>query len=70
MKSKAAFKTKDFQPMIFTVKKITEKGVGDQVQFHIRFDGKDHWNGNKEDTLDVDTYLPIDEFKKSEEASK
>ncbi|MDH5439961.1 MAG: hypothetical protein OEY31_05110 [Candidatus Bathyarchaeota archaeon] len=63
MKSKIAYKTKDHQPMIFTLKPIEEEGIGRQVQMHLRFEGEDRWN-HKEDVVDVDVYLPIAECDK------
>ena len=63
MGSKVAYKTKDDQPMIFTLKPIEEKGIGKQVQMHLRFEGEDRWN-HREDTVDVDAYLPLSECEK------
>jgi len=63
MKSKVAFKTSQDQPMLCTIKPITEKGIGDQVQIHLRFEGKDLLN-KLDDVLDVDVYIPIEEWKK------
>jgi len=63
MNCKIAFRTEDNQPMILTVKPISEKNVGDQIQLHLRFKGKDYWN-NISDVLDVDVYIPIEEWKK------
>ena len=63
MNSKVAFKTSDFQPMIFTIKPIFEEGVGEQIQIHLRFEGKDYWN-DLSDVLDVDVYIPIEEWRR------
>jgi len=61
MLSKAAFKTAERQPMIFTLKPIKEKFVEPEVQLHLRFEGKDLWN-KLADTLDIDVYIPLSEF--------
>ena len=42
----------------FTVKKVHEKGVHKQMQFHIRFPSR---NG---DNVDLDFYITVDQFKK------
>ena len=62
MSSKKAYKTKDFQPMWFTIKPIVEKAVGEQIQVHIRFEGIDEWHNDEKETLDIDVYIPIEEW--------
>jgi len=42
----------------FTIKKIQEKGVHKQMQFHIRFPSR---NG---DNVDIDFYITVGQFKK------
>jgi len=64
MKSRKAYKTRQNQPMIFTVKLIDG-----QVHIHVRFDGRDKWF-NDMDTLDFDVYVPIKEFEKLLEMKK
>src|SRR3989304_2050205 len=61
MKKKIAFKTNEFQPMIFTLKIIKEKLIEEEIQLHLRFKGKDFWN-NLDDDLDIDIYIPVKEF--------
>jgi hypothetical protein len=63
MNNKSAFKTTENQDMIFTMKPIIEKNCPPEIQIHLRFDGKDFWNGQK-DTLDIDVYIPTEEFLK------
>lgn len=64
MKLKDAYKiNQNEKGTFFTIKKIKEKGLPEQYQFHIRFNGKDKWN-NKEDIIDFDFYLSIKEFNK------
>lgn len=58
-----AFKTLDNQPMICTLKKIQENYAGLQVQFHLRFEGRDS-ETNVEDVLDIDVYIPFQEFQR------
>lgn len=60
MKSKKAFKTEQDQPMICTGKFIKEVNVPIQLQLHLRFDCKDHYDGEKE-VFDLDLYIPVDE---------
>jgi len=69
MKKKIAFKTNEFQPMIFTLKIIKEKLIEEEIQLHLRFKGKDFWN-NLDDDLDIDIYIPVKEFEKVKELSK
>jgi hypothetical protein len=63
MKNKSAFKTEEFPSMIFTLKPIKEINIEEEIQLHIRFDGKDLWNG-LQDVIDVDVYIPVEEFLK------
>jgi hypothetical protein len=64
MKSKVAFKNKDGdKKVLFSIKKIQEEGVPEQIQFHVRLQGKDYWSG-KEDVVDVDFYVDIEDFKR------
>lgn len=51
-----AYKIDQDQPTIFTFKKIVEEGK-EQLQIHLRFEGKDHWHG-LEDNIDLDIYVP------------
>ena len=66
MNKKTAFKTTDFQPVLLTIKPIIEENIGKQIQLHLRFKGKDYWN-NLSDTLDIDVYIPFNEWKKIKE---
>ena len=65
LKSKRAIKTVQNQPNVwFTVKTVETKGIPFlQVQFHLRFPGKDHYTG-EEEVIDVDFYMSQEEFKK------
>lgn len=63
MKNKHAYKINQNQPTFFTVKKIQEKGLHPQYQFHIRFNGKDRWY-NDEDIIDFDFYIDEKEIEK------
>jgi len=70
MGSKIAYKINQNQPNTwFTIKKIKEKGLHNQYQFHIRFNGKDKWF-NKEDIIDLDFYISENEFNKILEMEK
>jgi len=60
MKSKKAFKTRHFQPMLCFFGILKKDG---QLHIHVRFNGKDEWN-NEEETLDVDIYIPKAEHEK------
>jgi hypothetical protein len=63
---KTAFKTLQNQKMILTFKLIQEKNLDPQVQVHLRFLGRDLWEG-KEDILNIDFYIPLTEWKKLED---
>jgi hypothetical protein len=64
MKSKEAYKINQNEVgTYFTIKKIKEKGLPIQYQFHIRFNGKDKWN-NKEDIIDFDFYINEEQYHK------
>ena len=60
---KAAFKTFENQKMILTVKPIQEKNLDPEIQIHLRFVGRDLWDG-KEGILDIDFYIPLTEWQK------
>ena len=61
---KKAYKINQNQPNTwFTIKKIKEKGLHNQYQFHIRFNGRDKWN-NISDCIDIDCYISEEEFNK------
>lgn len=64
MESKKAYKTKQNQPMILTLKPtITSRELGPQIQLHLRFHGRDEWF-KEEDTIDVDAYVPVEEWRR------
>lgn len=64
MEKKLAFKINQNQSgTLFTIKKIQEKGLHPQYQFHIRFNGIDKWY-NKKDTIDIDLYLSESEVER------
>ena len=57
-----AYKINENQPGTwFTIKKTQVEGRPIEYQVHIRFDGKDHYNGGS-DTVDVDLYVNEKEF--------
>jgi hypothetical protein len=64
MQNKFAYKIDQSQSgTLFTIKKIKEKNLPKQYQFHIRFNGEDKWN-NKADVIDFDFYIPENELYK------
>ena len=59
MNSKIAFKNKDDdKKVLFTIKKVKEEGIPEEIQFHIRIEGRDFWS-NKPDIVDVDFYVDL-----------
>ena len=63
MGSKRAYKTKQDQKMICTVKIVNEKNLPLEAHVHLRFEGTDTWF-NEKDTLDLDLYVPLSEWSK------
>jgi hypothetical protein len=52
---------------IFSIKRVDAGTLGSQVQLHLRFKGQDRIFGGT-DTLDVDAYVPVDEWMKVDKA--
>ena len=67
MGAKVAFKTRQDDAMICTIKPIKEGTLPPQVQIHLRFTGNDLWEGLRE-TLDIDIYVPLTEWEKIKDA--
>jgi hypothetical protein len=64
MDSKRAYKTEQNpNDVLFTIKRVTTPGLGEQIQLHLRFKGFDRLYGGS-DTLDVDLYVPAGEWMK------
>lgn len=58
MNTKTAYKTAQHpKGVILTIKPIQEQGLPEQIQVHLRFKGRDHWNGDKEQEIDIDIYI-------------
>jgi len=59
MNSKVAFKNRDDdRKVLFSIKRVKEEGIPEEIQFHIRIEGRDEWSG-KSDIVDVDFYVDI-----------
>lgn len=62
MKSKKAYKTpQNPKDVWFTMKPVKEKNVPEEIQIHLRFNGRDYWY-NEEDIIDIDVYVNKEEF--------
>ena len=61
MKSRKAFKIREFEKTIFTMKPVKEDNIEEQIHIHLRFNGKDLWN-NLDDVIDLDVYILKKDF--------